>query len=120
MHSSVNPRRFIGRPVLLHHSSPRDISAVADGLRVGRITQIGQGKPEGWIWALTGPHCGWSVEGTAVSGTAASAVAARQQLTRSFEAWLAWALVQDRPVHWHWTEAAPVLVLVAAGEAQAA
>lgn len=121
MHSSVNPRRFVGQPVLLHHLSPRDFTAVADGLRVGRVNRIGQGKTEGWLWALTGPHCGWAVEGTPVSGIAATPVAARQQLTRSFEAWLAWALAQDGAVHWHWTEAgASLLVFTPAGEARAA
>ena len=123
MHSSVNPRRFIGEPVLLHSATRHDFIAVADHLRVGRISRIAaeQGG-ESWLWTLTGPHCGWAVAGTAVSGFAANPVAARQQLTRSFEAWLGWALAQDGPVHWHWTEAAaPVFILAEAiAEARAA
>lgn len=124
MQSTVNPRRFVGQPVLLHQGSGGDYVAVADGLRVGRIARVATepSSKECWLWALTGPHCGWPVEGSAVSGMAASHVAARQLVTRSFEAWLSWALTQDGPVHWHWTEAAgPALYTLAApAEARAA
>jgi hypothetical protein len=122
MHSSVNPRRFVGQPVLLHRCSKLDYVAAADGLRVGRISQVtDSGGKSCWLWTLTGPHCGWPVDGVPVSGTAANAVAARQLLTRSFEAWLSWALLQNGQVHWHWTEAAgPVFNFVEAAEKEPA
>ena len=40
-------------------------------------------------------------------GEAASLAEAKLQLRHAFDGWLSWALEQDGPVHWHWTEAAP-------------
>ncbi len=68
---------------------------------------------------IDGPHCGWPPQASPLSGIAANAMAARQRLTHSFEAWLSWALLREGPVHWHWTEAAAPVFASAAAAAEA-
>jgi hypothetical protein len=108
MQTTVNARRFVGQEISLCPLSRGQSAVILGGLRIGRVSHaaLGEGKSK-WLWSLTGPHCGGLPEGVRMCGEAPGLAEAKQQLRHSFDCWLAWALEQDGPVHWHWTEAAP-------------
>lgn len=108
MQTTVNPRRFVAQQMSLCPLSRGQSAINLGGLRIGRVSHAvtGEGKSR-WLWSLTGPHCAGFPRGVRTCGEANSLAVAKQQLRQSFDVWLSWALEQDGPVHWHWTEAAP-------------
>lgn len=108
MQTTVNPRRFIGQEVVLCPLSRGQSAVTLGGLRIGRVSHApASERKTSWHWSLTGPHCEGVPEGVAMCGEAASLAEAKLQLRHAFDSWLGWALEQEGPVHWHWTEAAP-------------
>ena len=109
MQTTVNPRRFVGQDVSLCPLSRGQSAVVLGGLRVGRVSHVpaGAGSKMSWLWSLTGPYCGSMPAAQVMCGEAATLADAKLQLRRAFDNWLGWALEQEGPVHWHWTEATP-------------
>ena len=107
MHTTVNPQRFQAQDIILSPVARGQSAVLLGGLRIGRISHAvsGEGKTS-WLWSLTGPSCGCMPDDLGTCGEANTLAAAKLQLRHAFDTWLAWALVQDGPVHWHWTEAA--------------
>lgn len=108
MHSTVNPQRFQAQDITLSPVARGQSAVLLGGLRIGRISHAvnGEGKTS-WLWSLTGPSCASMPHGLATCGEANALATAKLQLRHAFDTWLAWAMAQDGPVHWHWTEAAP-------------
>lgn len=108
MHTTVNPQRFHAQDISLSPLARGQSAVVLGGLRIGRVSHAisGEGKTS-WLWSLTGPSCSAMPEDLCMCGAAANLSDAKLQLRHAFDTWLAWALAQDGPVHWHWTEAAP-------------
>lgn len=108
MHTTVNPQRFQAQELSLSPLARGQSAVVLGGLRIGRVSHAvsGEGKTS-WLWSLTGPSCGSMPEDLCMCGQAATLADAKLQLRHVFDTWLAWALAQQGPVHWHWTEAAP-------------
>lgn len=108
MQTTVNPRRFVAQEISLCPLSRGQSAVILGGLRIGRVSHAaaGEGKSK-WLWSLTGPHCASLPHGVATCGEAPALADAKHQLRHSFDCWLSWALQQEGPVHWHWTEAAP-------------
>lgn len=104
----VNPRRFVAQEVTLCPLSRGQSAVTLGGLRIGRVSHVpaGEGKSL-WHWSLTGPHCESLAPGVPMCGEATGLSEAKLQLRHAFDCWLRWALEQDGPVHWHWTEAGP-------------
>lgn len=108
MQTTVNPRRFIAQEVALCPLSRGQSAVMLGGLRIGRVSHAPGGeRKNAWHWSLTGPHCEGVPQDVAMCGEAAGLAEAKLQLRHAFDCWLAWALEQEGPVHWHWTEAAP-------------
>lgn len=80
---------------------------VLGGLRIGRVSHAvsGEGKTS-WLWSLTGPSCCSMPQEIVMCGESNALADAKLELRQAFDTWLRWALVQDAPVQWHWTEAA--------------
>lgn len=108
MHTTVNPQRFLAQELSLSPLARGQSAVVLGGLRIGRVSHAvsDEGKTS-WLWSLTGPSCGSMPEDFATCGQAATLVDAKLQLRHAFDTWLVWALAQQGPVQWHWTEAAP-------------
>jgi hypothetical protein len=108
LQTTVNPHRFVAQEISLCPLSRGQSAVTLGGLRIGRVSHAaaGEGKSR-WLWSLTGPHCGSVPQNVAMCGEAATLADAKLQLRHAFDAWLSWALEQEGPVHWHWTEAAP-------------
>jgi hypothetical protein len=108
LQTTVNPRRFLAQEVSLRPLARGQSAVTLGGLRIGRISHaaLGEGKSM-WMWSLTGPHCEGLPEQTPTCGSAVTLAEAKLQLRHAFDSWLGWALEQDGPVHWHWTEAQP-------------
>lgn len=108
MQTTVNPRRFVAQEVSLCPLSRGQSAVTLGGLRIGRVSHApaGEGKSM-WLWSLTGPHCGSLPPDAKMCGEAMTLAEAKLQLRHAFDRWLSWALEQEGPVHWHWTEAAP-------------
>lgn len=108
MQTTVNPRRFVAQEISLCPLSRGQSAVVLGGLRIGRVSHaphVADKAP--WLWSLTGPHCDGLPAEVRMCGDAATLAEAKLQLRHSFDGWLRWALQQEGPVHWHWTEAAP-------------
>lgn len=107
MHSTVNPQRFQAQDISLSPVARGQSAVLLAGLRIGRISHAvnGEGKTT-WLWSLTGPSCASMPEELGTCGEANTLAVAKLQLRHAFDTWLAWAMAQDGPVHWHWTEAA--------------
>lgn len=105
MHTTVNPTRFVAQEMSLCPLSRGQSAIVLGGLRIGRVSHAPGGERLSWLWSLTGPHCEGIPSGLPMCGEAATLAEAKLQLRHSFDAWLSWALDQEEPVHWHWTEA---------------
>lgn len=108
MDTTVNPQRFQAQDISLSPLARGQSAVLLGGLRIGRISHAvsGEGKTS-WLWSLTGPSCGNMPDDICMCGEANSLATAKLQLRHAFDVWLAWALAQPGPVHWHWTEAAP-------------
>ncbi len=108
LQTTVNPRRFVGQEISLCPLSRGQSAVVLGGLRIGRISHAiaGEGKST-WLWSLTGPHCSGLAAAGQSCGESTNLADAKLQLRHAFDGWLSWALAQDGPVHWHWTEATP-------------
>lgn len=108
MQTMVNPRRFVAQEVVLCPLARGQSAVTLGGLRIGRVSHApaGEGKSV-WHWSLTGPHCETVPHGVPMCGEASGLAEAKLQLRHAFDCWLRWALEQEGPVHWHWTEAGP-------------
>lgn len=108
MHTTVNPQRFLSQEITLCPLSRGQSAISLGGLRIGRISHAvtGEGKAT-WLWSLTGPSCGSLPGDLTMCGESTNLADAKLQLRHSFDIWLRWALEQDGPVQWHWTEAPP-------------
>lgn len=106
MQTTVNPTRFVAQEISLCPLARGQSAVVLGGLRIGRVSHAAGEDRITWLWSLTGPHCDGVPAGLPMCGEAATLSEAKLQLRHSFDAWLSWALDQDGPVHWHWTEAA--------------
>ena len=108
MQTMVNPQRFVAQEISLSPLSRGQSAVVLGGLRIGRVSHApaGEGKST-WLWSMTGPSCNCMPVAMRMCGEAASLSEAKLALRNAFDGWLRWALEQDGPVHWHWTEAAP-------------
>jgi hypothetical protein len=112
LQTSVNPRRFVAQEISLCPLARGQSAVTLGGLRIGRVSHAaaGEGKSR-WLWSLTGPHCDSLPQRIAMDvpmcGEAATLADAKLQLRHAFDVWLSWALEQEGPVHWHWTEAVP-------------
>lgn len=108
MHTTVNPHRFIGQEMALTPLSRGQSAVLLAGFRIGRVSHVAgaEGKST-WLWSMTGPHCSAALATLRMCGEASSLANAKLQLRHSFDQWLSWALEQEGPVYWHWTEAAP-------------
>jgi len=83
--------------------SPHMFSAKADpnedwvlysgGWLIGRVCRAGGAQTGLYLWSLTGPH---TPEAPGVKhGTEASIAAAQERLVSSWQAWVAWAELQE-------------------------
>lgn len=107
MHTTVNPTRFIAQEMSLCPLARGQSAVVLGGLRIGRVSHAPAGEGRlCWLWSLTGPHCSGLPPGLPMCGEAPTLAEAKLRLRHSFDAWLSWALEQEGPVRWHWTEAA--------------
>lgn len=108
MHTMVNPQRFIAQEISLSPLSRGQSAVVLGGVRIGRVSHAitGEGKST-WLWSLTGPSCNSMPEQLNTCGESNTLAEAKLAMRHAFDGWLRWALEQDGPVHWHWTEAAP-------------
>ena len=108
MHSTVNPQRFQGQEISLSPLARGQSAVVLGGLRIGRVSHAvsGAGKSS-FLWSLTGPSCNAMPAEIRMCGEAKALADAKLQLRHAFDTWLHWALRQDEPVQWHWTEAVP-------------
>lgn len=105
MQTMVNPTRFVAQEISLCPLARGQSAVVLGGLRIGRVSHAPGEDRITWLWSLTGPHCDGVPAGLPMCGEAATLSEAKLQLRHSFDAWLGWALDQQGPVHWHWTEA---------------
>lgn len=106
MQTMVNPTRFVAQEISLCPLSRGQSAVVLGGLRIGRVSHAPAAEGRlSWLWSLTGPHCDGVPSGLPMCGEAATLAEAKLQLRHAFDAWLSWALDQQGPVHWHWTEA---------------
>lgn len=108
MHTTVNPQRFLSQDITLTPLSRGQSAVGLGGLRIGRVSHAltGEGKST-WLWSLTGPSCNNMPVALHMCGEANNLADAKLQLRHAFDTWLRWALEQDGPVQWHWTEAPP-------------
>ncbi|MFN4141355.1 hypothetical protein [Aestuariivirga sp.] len=108
MQTTINPHRFVAQEISLSPLARGQSAVVLGGLRIGRVSHAvdGEGKST-WMWSLTGPHCNCGPADVQTCGETSTLAEAKLQLRHSFDRWLAWALEQEGPVHWHWTEAMP-------------
>ena len=106
MQTNVNPTRFVAQEISLCPLARGQSAVVLGGLRIGRVSHVPGGDRITWLWSLTGPHCDGAPTSLSMCGEAATLAEAKLRLRHSFDAWLSWALHQEGPVHWHWTEAA--------------
>ena len=88
MHTTVNPQRFQGQEISLSPVARGQSAVVLGG-------------------SLTGPSCNAMPDDIRMCGEAAALADAKLQLRHAFDTWLHWALNQEGPVQWHWTEAGP-------------
>jgi len=110
LQTTVNPRRFVAQDISLCPLSRGQSAVVLGGLRVGRVSHaLDEAGKSHWLWSLTGPHCAGLPETVRMCGEALTLAEAKLQLRHSFDSWLRWALEQEGPVHWHWTEATPAV-----------
>lgn len=108
LQTTVNPNRFVAQEISLSPLSRGQSAVVLGGLRIGRVSHaLDAGGKASWLWSLTGPHCACTPEVVEMCGEATTLAEAKLQLRRAFDVWLRWALEQEGPVHWHWTEATP-------------
>lgn len=108
MHTLVNPQRFMGQEMALAPLSRGQSVVILAGFRIGRVSHApGSEGKSSWLWSLTGPHCSAAPGDLRMCGEARTLGEAKLQLRHSFDIWLRWALEQDGPVYWHWTEATP-------------
>lgn len=108
MNTTVNPQRFQAQEISLSPLARGQSAVVLGGLRIGRVSHAvnGEGKTS-WLWSLTGPSCSSYPREICMCGEALTLADAKLQLRHAFDSWLVWALEQDGPVQWHWTEARP-------------
>lgn len=108
MHTTVNPQRFQAQEIQLSPLARGQSAVVLAGLRIGRVSHAvsGEGKTT-WLWSLTGPSCSSMPQDLPMCGESKTLADAKLQLRHAFDTWLGWALSQEGPVQWHWTEAAP-------------
>ncbi len=108
MQTMVNPRRFMGQEMALAPVARGQSVVLLAGFRIGRVSHaLGPSGSSHWYWSLTGPHCSAAPDGVPQCGEARTLGEAKLALRRAFDGWLNWALEQDGPVYWHWTEAPP-------------
>lgn len=109
MNTTVNPQRFLAQEITLCPLSRGQSAVALGGLRIGRVSHAitGEGRST-WLWSLTGPSCSSLPVALPMCGEAATLADAKLQLRHVFDTWLSWALEQEGPVHWHWTEAPPL------------
>ena len=108
MHTTVNPRRFMGQEMVLAPLSRGQSAVLLAGFRIGRVSHVaGTAGKSSWLWSMTGPHCSAALSALPMCGETNSLANAKLELRHSFDQWLRWAVEQDGPVYWHWTEAAP-------------
>ena len=107
MHTTVNPQRFQAREISLSPLARGQSAVILGGLRVGRVSHAvsGEGKTT-WLWSLTGPSCTSMPLDLRMCGESTTLAEAKLQLRHAFDEWLRWAMDQEGPVQWHWTEAA--------------
>lgn len=107
MHTTVNPQRFLAQEISLSPLARGQSAVMLGGLRIGRVSHAvsGEGKAS-WLWSLTGPSCSSMPDDLPMCGAAAQLADAKLQLRHAFDTWLRWAMEQEGPVQWHWTEAA--------------
>lgn len=117
MQTKINPQRFAGQEMTLAPLARGQSMVLLAGFRIGRVSYAaGAEAKSSWLWSLTGPYCG-SVPGTLpMCGEARTLGDAKLQLRHSFDVWLHWALQQDGPVYWHWTEATPACATAGFGD----
>lgn len=108
MNTTVNPQRFQAQDISLSPLARGQSAVVLGGLRIGRVSHAvsGEGKTT-WLWSLTGPSCSSMPDEIRMCGESNTLADAKLQLRHAFDTWLTWALSQDGPVQWHWTEATP-------------
>ena len=107
MHTTVNPQRFQAQEISLSPLARGQSAVILGGLRVGRVSHAvsGEGKTS-WLWSLTGPSCASLPQDLRMCGESSTLADAKLQLRHAFDEWLRWAMAQEGPVQWHWTEAA--------------
>lgn len=108
LHTTINPRRFLGKEVTLSPLARGQSAVLLDGLRIGRVSHVPDPeKREVWLWTLTGPYCDSLAANVPVLGEATTLTEAKTKLRASFDIWLRSALEKDEAVRWHWLEAGP-------------
>lgn len=108
MQTTVNPQRFMGQEIALAPLARGQSMVLLAGFRIGRVSHaVGNGGSSHWLWSLTGPHCNAVPHTLRMCGEARTLGEAKLQLRQAFDDWLNWALEQNGPVYWHWTEATP-------------
>lgn len=94
----VDPRRFLGKPMMMKELAEGDYLVYADGMVVGWIMCSRPGGQGIWHWTMTGPNCASAA--IATRGECSGADDALKQITAAFQSWLDSAVRDGRPVLW--------------------
>lgn len=95
----LDPSELQGQQLVLHLLADGDFSVVIGNHVAGRITsRTGTGGRLVWQWKITGPYIPWEMQ--PFHGEAKSLLGAETAFREKFNAWLARAKEQGRPVMW--------------------
>ena len=101
--TTIFPQIFTDQPLILkttYEGAANDHAIHCAGHLVGRIMLTPMsGGAERWLWTLTGPYLPPGLQPS--QGRADTLAEAKLAFREKFDAWLAWALAQSRPVPWH-------------------
>jgi hypothetical protein len=101
--TAIFPQIFTDQPLILkttYEGAENDHAIYCAGHLVGRIMLTPMsGGVESWLWTVTGPYIPPELRPS--QGRADTLAEAKNAFREKFDAWLAWALEQSRPMPWH-------------------
>ena len=100
MHYRFDPHIFVGQPMHLGRTATDDYRVTIAGHTAGRIFRTTKSASQHvWLWTVTSPYLpGAQLNG---SGDADDLPGAKTAFRSTFDAWLSWAIRQNKPIIWH-------------------